>query len=202
LGSDTEGFVVFYVDDVLVFSRTFEEHLRHMYTVLAKLSKAGFTLNAAKCRFCQREIKFFGHRIDRMGVSADPDRVSAILKYPAPKNAKQLRQFLGICNFHSRFVVGYANYVGPLLPLLQQGNKWRWTEEMQTAFEKLRASFASSVQLVHPRTELPYSIYTDASKLGISSVLMQESDSGEKLIVSTASRVLSSTERKYSTCEQ
>jgi hypothetical protein len=136
-----------------------------------------------------------------MGVSADPDRVAAILKYPVPKNAKQL-QLLGTCNFHSRFICGYANYVGPLLPLLKQGTKWKWTEEMQLAFEELRTSFAHSVHLVHPRPELPYAIYTDASKLGIGSVLMQESVSGEKLIVSTASRVLSSTEQEYSTCEE
>jgi hypothetical protein len=190
------------VDDVLLFSRTFEEHLRHMGIVLDKLLRAGFTLNATKCKFCQSEIRFLGHKIDRRGVSADPDRVSAILAYPTPKNVKQLRQFLGTCNFHSRFIVGYGNYTAPLLPLLQQGTKWRWTKVMQGAFEKLRASFANSIHLIHPRIGLPYSIYTDASKLGISSVLMQESDSGEKLVVSTASRVLSSTERKYSTCEQ
>jgi hypothetical protein len=190
------------VDDVLVFSRTFRDHLRHLDIVLNKLARAGFTLNAAKCRFCQTEIRFLGHRIDSMGVSADPDRVEAILNYPTPRNAKQLRQFLGTCNFHSRFILGYANYVAPLLPLLKQGIKWRWTEEMQNAFEELRASFAGSIHLVHPRPDLPYAIYTDASKLGISSVLMQESDSGGKLIVSLASPVLSSTERKYSTCGQ
>jgi hypothetical protein len=202
LGGETDEFVVFYVDDVLVFSRSFEEHLKHLDIVLNKLARAGFTLNAAKCRFCQKEIRFLGHRIDRMGVSADPDRVEAILKYPVPRNPKQLRQFLGTCNFHSRFIVGYAEYVAPLLPLLKQGIKWSWTNEMQDAFEKLRSSFANSVQLVHPRPDLPYAIYTDASKLGISSVLMKESDSGEKLIVSSASRMLSPTERKYSTCKQ
>ena len=199
-GGETDEFVVFYVDDVLVFSKSFGEHLRHLEIVLNKLARAGFTLNAAKCRFCQKEIRFLGHRINRMGVSADPDRVEAILKYPAPRNAKQLRQFLGTCNFHSRFIVGYAEYVAPLLPLLKQGIKWSWTDEMKGPFEKLRASFAKSVQLVHPRPDFPYAIYTDASKLGISSVLMQESDSGEKLVVSSASRVLSPTERKYSTC--
>jgi hypothetical protein len=84
----------------------------------------GFTPNATKCRFYQK-IRFLEYRIDRRGVSADPDRVEAILKYPASKNAKQLRQFLGTCNFHSRFIVGYANYVAPLLSLLKYGIKWR-----------------------------------------------------------------------------
>jgi hypothetical protein len=85
---------------------------------------------------------------------------------------------------------------------MKQGVKWVWTDEAQDAFLRLRESFARSIQLVHPRDELPYVIYTDASKLGISSILTQESDSGETLIVSTASRVLSPVERRYSTCEQ
>jgi hypothetical protein len=92
--------------------------------------------------------------------------------------------------------------VALLTSLLKQGAKWIWTAETQDASLRLRESFARSIQLVHPRDELPYAIYTDASKLGISSVLTQESDSGKTLILSTASRVLSPLERRYSTCEQ
>jgi transposase InsO family protein len=202
LGEGIESFIVFYVDDLLLFSPTFEEHLRHIDIVIGKLTKAGFTINAAKCRFCQTEVKFLGHKINQTGVSADPDRVTAIQKYPVPRNAKQLRQFLGTCNFHNRFIVGYANYVAPLLPLLKQGTKWMWTSEKQAAFEKLRECFAGSIHLVHPSQDLPYAIYTDASKYGISSVLVQKNESGETYIISTASRVLTPTEQKYSTCEQ
>jgi hypothetical protein len=202
LGTETDKFVVCYVDDLVVYSRTFEEHMKHLDYVLRKLTTAGFTLNAGKCRFCLKELKFLGHRISNMGVSADSEKIEAILNYPAPKNQKQLRQLLGTCNFHGRFIVGYANYIAPLLPLLKQGNRWKWTAEMQQAFEGLRASFASSIQLAHPREDLPYLIYTDASKLGISAILMQENEKGEKLVISTASRVLSAIEQKYSTCEQ
>jgi hypothetical protein len=113
-----------------------------------------------------------------------------------------LRQFLETCNFHSRFIVGYADYVAPLLPLLRQGTKWEWTDEKQQAFLKLHDSFAHSIHLVHPQDELPYAIYTNASKLGISSALTQQSDLGDTLIVSTASRVLTPIEQRYSTCEQ
>jgi hypothetical protein len=92
--------------------------------------------------------------------------------------------------------------VAPLTPLLNQGVKWRWTQESQEAFLELRESFARSIHLVHPREELPYAIYTDASKLGISSILIQVDESGKTLVVSTASRVLAPVERRYSTCEQ
>jgi hypothetical protein len=95
---------VFYVDDILIYSKSFEEHLIHLDRVIGKLIQAGFTLNIKKCHFCREEVKFLGHRIDRTGVSADPERVEAILHYPAPRNCKQLRQLLGVCNFHSRVI--------------------------------------------------------------------------------------------------
>jgi hypothetical protein len=202
LGGGTVEYVVFYIDDILIHSKTFEEHLYHLDTVISKLTGAGFTLNAAECHFRREEVKFLGYCIDKAGLSADADCGEAIQNYPAPRNAKQLRQFLGICNFHSHFIVSCANYIAPLLSLLKPGTKLEWTREKQDAFLRLSESFAHSIHLVHPREELPYTIYTNASKLGISSVLTQENDSGETLVDSTASKVLTPTERRYSTCEQ
>jgi hypothetical protein len=112
------------------------------------------------------------------------------LNYPSPRNQKQLRQFLGTCNFHNRFIVKYSEYVAPLLPLLKKGIKWTWNQEMEKAFQTLRDCFARSIQLAHPREELPYEIHTDASKVGISAILSQKDELGEMLIISTASRVL------------
>jgi hypothetical protein len=202
LGFETAEFVVYFVDDLLIYSRSFSDHLIHIDMVLDRLTRAGFTVNAAKCRFCEKEISFLGHKIDQTGVSADPSRMDAILKYPAPRNLKQLRQFLGTCNFHNRFILNYADYVAPLLPLMKKGTRWRWTADNQVAFETLRAQFAKSIHLIHPSDDLPYEIYTDASKFGISCILTQTNEGGERHIVSTASRVLTSTEQRYSTCEQ
>jgi hypothetical protein len=201
LGAEMDAYVVFYVDDILIYSKSFEEHVTHLDTVLNKLTKAGFTLNIKKCQFCRKEIKFLGHIINKSGVSTDPERVEAIRNYPVPQNRKQLRQFLGICNFHSRFIVGYVNYAASLYPLLKQDSNWEWNSEKQEAFQTLRKCFAKSIQLVYPNEEKPYAIYTDASKLGVSAILTQE-DKGKMSIVSTASRVLTETERKYTTSEQ
>jgi hypothetical protein len=120
LGEHTESFVTAYVDDILIHSKTFEDHLRHLDLVISKLTTAGFTLNVRKCRFGVAKVKFLGHEISQSGVTADPDRIAAILQYPPPRNQKQLRQFLGTCNFHNRFIIGYAEYVAPLLPLLKK----------------------------------------------------------------------------------
>jgi hypothetical protein len=162
----------------------------------------GFTINLNKCKFFQKSIKFLGHIIGGKGVSSDPDRIASILTYPVPKNQKQLRQLLGTCNFHHRFIVRYAEYTAPLVPLLKKGVRWKWTKEHGEAFERLRSVFAASIHLSHPRTDLPYVIYTDASCYAISGILMQTDEEGRTSIISTASRVLSPTERRYTTCEQ
>jgi hypothetical protein len=202
LGEGNETFVLAYVDDILVYSKTFTEHVRHLDIVVKKLTQAGFTLNADKCKFCIKEIKFLGHVISQAGVAADPTRINAILNYPRPRNQKQLRQFLGTCNFHNRFILKYSEYVAPLLSLLKKGTKWTWTPEKEQAFRVLRNQFANSIQLAHPREDLPFEIYTDASKVGISAILSQKNETEEIAIISTASRVLTEVERRYSVCEQ
>jgi hypothetical protein len=80
----------------------------------------------------------------------DPERIAAILNYSAPRNQKQLRQFLGTCNYHHIFIINYTEYVTPLLGLLKKGTKWKWTPEMQTAFESLREKFANTIHLIEP----------------------------------------------------
>jgi hypothetical protein len=202
LGPDTCDYALAYVDDIVCHSKSFEQHMEHLGTVLRKLSEAGLTINAAKCKFCKVEKPFLGHIISERGVTPCPKRIEAILSYPPPKNQKQLRQFLGVCNYHHRFVVNYADYAAPLLVLLKKGMKWIWTPELQRAFRSLRARFAESIYLVHPDVSLPYTIHTDASGQAIGAVLMQTNASGETFIVSTASRVLNPAERRYSVAEQ
>jgi hypothetical protein len=93
LGSDMSSFCACYVDDTVIFCKTFEEHLRHINLIFNKLTTAGFTINALKCKFCQPQMNFLGHVIGPEAISADPQRIAAILSYPAPRNQKELRQF-------------------------------------------------------------------------------------------------------------
>jgi len=202
LGADTSEYALHYVDDLVVFSKTFEEHLEHLDKVLRKLITAGFTINLSKCNFCKQKIKFLSHVISKDSLRPDPYRIEAILNYPAPRNQKQLKRFLGVCNFHQRFIVNYAEYVAPLLQLLRKDTPWKWSDEMQEAFESLRDRFANIIHLVQPDENVPYIINTDASARAIGAVLMQCDREGNKSIVSTASRVLTQTEQRYTTCEQ
>jgi hypothetical protein len=202
LGPDTNEYAVHYVDDLVVFSKKFEEHLRHLDLVFSKLTTAGFTMNLEKCNFCKPEIKFLSHIISRDSLRPDPQRIESVLSYPAPRNQKQLKKFLGVCNFHQRFIVNYAECVAPLLQLLRKNIPWSWSTEMQKAFETLQNKFANSIQLVQPDEDLPYIINTDASARAIGAVLSQQNSEGITNIVSTASRVLTQTEQRYTTCEQ
>jgi hypothetical protein len=103
------------VDDITVYSYTYEEHIKHLDAVLGKLTTAGFTINIDKCDFCKQEIKFLGPVISDKQVKVNPERT-------APRNQKQLRQFLGTCNYHHRFIINYADYAAPLLGLLKKRN--------------------------------------------------------------------------------
>jgi hypothetical protein len=108
------------VDDIVIFSKTSEEHLRHINLILNKLTTAGFTINALKCKFCRPQMNFLGHVIGPEAISADPRRIAAIPSYLASRNQKQLRQFLGTCGFHHKLVLNYADFVAPLSPMLKK----------------------------------------------------------------------------------
>jgi len=131
LGDGLADNVVTYLDDVVVHLGCFEDHLRHLDTVLEKLTTAGFTINANKCSFYKPQIKFLGHVISSEGLMPDMDRIKAILSYPPPRNQKQLRRFLGICNIYQQFIPNYAHFVSPLLILLKKGHKWIWTSDLR-----------------------------------------------------------------------
>jgi len=113
LGDSLADNVVIYVDDVVVYSGCFEDHLRYLDTVLEKLTSAGFTINANKCSLCKPQIKFLVHVISSEALMPDMDRIKATLSYPPPRNHKQLGRFLAICNFHQQFIPNYGHFVSP-----------------------------------------------------------------------------------------
>jgi hypothetical protein len=190
LGDETCGYVINYIDDIVIFSRSFDQHMDHLDTVINKLTSAGSTPNAQKCSFYKLEIKFLGHLVSREKLMPDPQQIEAILNYLVPRNQKQHRRFLGVCGFHQRSIINYANYVAPLLVLLQKQSKWKWSTEMHLAFETLHERFAHSIHLIHPDDNLPHVIHTDASGKAVVAVLIQTKEDGETRIVSTASRML------------
>ncbi|CAC5404284.1 Transposon Ty3-G Gag-Pol polyprotein,Transposon Ty3-I Gag-Pol polyprotein,Retrovirus-related Pol polyprotein from transposon 297 [Mytilus coruscus] len=133
-------FVLVYVDDILVFSRSFEEHLSHLEQVFTRLRDANLTMKQSKCVFAAKEVKYLGHIISKEGIKVDPEKTKAISTFPVPTRQKQVRSFLGMCNYYRRFVDSYSKIATPLNGLLKKERErsFKWNKECQVAFDNLK----------------------------------------------------------------
>lgn len=166
--------VISFVDDVLVFSKNPEEHIQHLTEVVRRLSDANLTVNPAKALFAAREITFLGHRVSHNSLKIDSDRTKAIKEYKSPTNAKNLSRFIGMINFYSRFIENFAILCAPLNELRKKNAKFKWTDECETNFRKLKECVCNPPVLRLPNYEVPFILQTDASQVGCASVLLQE----------------------------
>lgn len=167
-----------YLDDVLVFSETKEQHHQHLREVFKCLEKHGVVLNTAKCVFGQPEVEFLGHRISSAGSAPLPDKVEAILQLPKPTTVKELRRYLGMLNFYRRHLPRTAEQQAPLNAALTgakvRGNApVKWNESMDAAFEATKNSLAQAALLAHPKLEAPLALVVDASQIAIGAALQQ-----------------------------
>ena len=190
-----------YLDDILVFSSTFDEHLSRLRSVLHALSQAGLQLNHKKCHFGQRQAKVLGHIVDAQGVQPDPDKVRAVAEFPVPKNVKELQSFLGLCSYFRRFVHNFAHRAHPLHELLRKDVPWSWNSSAQDAFVDLRRCLSTPPVLAHYNPNASLELHTDASSFGLGAVLLQQCSDASRPIA-YASRSLTPAERNYSTTER
>jgi transposase InsO family protein len=193
--------VLVYLDDLLIFSETIEEHVRRMRLVFDRVREANFKLNIAKCTFAVPEIVYLGHVVNKNGISPDPSKVSAIKNFPKPRNVKDIRSFLGFSGYYRSFIQNYAAISRPLTQLTRKDVRFVWTEKQQQAFENLKAALTSHSVLAHPRFDQTFILSTDASDYAISAILSQL-HGGKERPVSFASRMLNAAERNYSTTEK
>jgi hypothetical protein len=139
LFADLKGRYVFnFLDDLVVYSASEDEHVVYVREVLGRLQRPGFTLSPEKVAFGAREIKYLGHLISSRGIKILPERVAAIREYPRPKNLRALRSFLGMVGFYGRFIPGYSDHASVLHALKKKGVSYNWGSEHQAAFEYLK----------------------------------------------------------------
>lgn len=191
-----------YLDDIVIFSKSFDDHLLHIEQVLQKLREAGLKLKPRKCSIGQQRLQYLGHIVDSQGVRPDPANIEALTNYPVPTNVKKVQQFLGICGYYRRFIPDFSDISKPLTLLTAKKAEWLWSKECQQAFEKLRSYLLSYPLLRHPNFKKPFMIYTDASAYGVGAILKQLDDQGKEVVVSYASRTLSKPEQNYSATER
>lgn len=193
-----DKFVVVYLDDILIFSRTAEEHAEHLKLVLEALEKHELYVGVDKCAFAHKQVDFLGHVVSGEGIKPDPAKVAAVQEWPVPKTLRDVRSFLGLTGYYRRFIRHYAAKAVPLTDLTRADVVWRWGKEQQGAFEALKSALVSAPVLVVPDPSLPYEVYTDASNFALGAVLLQKQGK-YKQPVAYLSRKLSPTERKYPT---
>ena len=190
-----------YLDDIIVFSSTFEEHLCRLRNVLVALREAHLQLKLPKCTFACTEVAYLGHIVSANGITPDPQKVTAVLHFPQPTEAKPLRQFLGLTNYYRKFIHNYASIAEPLHQALKGHKKFQWTPSCQQAFDFLKSKLTSPPILGYPDFSQPFILHSDASAYAIGAVLSQL-QSGKETVISYWSRQLSKAERNYSTIER
>ncbi|UYV61785.1 hypothetical protein LAZ67_1006539 [Cordylochernes scorpioides] len=149
LGSLKYNMCLCYLDDIVVYAPTFEEHLRRLQLVLRCIQKAGLSLNHKRCLFGSRRIKILGHLVDANGILQDPDKVEAVFKFPRPRNISELRSFLGLCSYYRRFIENFADKVRSLHGLLKSEKQFYWDAAQEKAFEVLKTALISETVLGH-----------------------------------------------------
>jgi hypothetical protein len=194
-----------YIDDVVIYSPTFEQHLSDLKNVFQALREANLTLKASKCCFCRKEMKYLGHVITQDGIKPDPTLTKAVSNFPQPKTIKDVQSFLGLSGYYRRFIKNYAKIAEPLIKQLRQLKEknyhLNWTPECTIALETLKKKLTNAPIMSTPNFNESFILELDACEYGLGAVLAQEYDK-RKLVIAYASRTLSPAERNYSATER
>ncbi|MHB1865757.1 MAG: reverse transcriptase/ribonuclease H family protein, partial [Candidatus Saccharimonadales bacterium] len=190
-----------YLDDIVIYTKTFEEHLDALDSLFDRMRKIGLTAKITKCHFCEASLKFLGHVISKDGISVDSDKIKAVTSMRIPQDLHAVRRFLGLTTYYRRFIPSYAKIAEPLFRLLDKIDEYRWTENCQAAFDILKKHLVSAPILRYPDFKSRFILQTDASSFALGAILSQRDNQGE-YVVSFASRTLSKAERNYSTTER
>ncbi|GJS99553.1 putative nucleotidyltransferase, ribonuclease H [Tanacetum coccineum] len=189
-----DKFVIVFIDDILIYSKTKEEHDVHLRLILELLKKEELYAKFSKCDFWLSKVQFLGHVIDSKGIHVDPAKIESIKDWESPKTPTEIRQFLGLAGYYRRFIEGFSKISKPMTKLTQKSVKFNWGEKEETAFQTLKQKLCSAPILALPEGSENFVVYCDASHKGLGAVLMQK----EK-VIAYASRQLKIHEKNYTT---
>ncbi|XP_055584991.1 uncharacterized protein LOC129737854 [Uranotaenia lowii] len=201
-GGELEPFVFVYLDDIIVVSDTFGEHLARLREVASRLNMANLSINISKSKFCVSEVGYLGYILSPQGLRPNPERVDSIVNYERPKSLRAVRRFLGMCNYYRRFIENFSAVVQPLTDLLKgKPTSVKWNDLAEVAFVKIKELLISTPILANPDFSRPFCIHCDASDLAIAGVLTQFYDTIEKP-VAYFSQKLGTTQQRYCATEK
>ncbi|GFV98793.1 retrovirus-related Pol polyprotein from transposon 17.6 [Trichonephila clavipes] len=190
-------FVMVYMDDIIITSPSFDEHIDHLNQVFTLLRDAGLTLNKDKCHFTRDKLKYLGLIISKEGIETDNSKVKAIAEMKPSKDNKEVSKFLGMTGWYQKFIPHYADICEPLYRLKKKGAKYNWSAEAQDAFSKVKRALTETPVLQLSNFQEQFNLFTDASGVGIGAVLNQNHRP-----IAFASRTLNKAERNYTVTER
>jgi hypothetical protein len=191
---ELDKFVVVFIDDILIYSRTKEDHANHLRVVLQRLRDHRLYAKFSKCEFWLDSVKFLGHTISSQGISVDPIKVQEVMDWNPPTSVHQIRSFLGLAGYYRRFIPDFSKIAKPMTELLKKEVKFRWDDKCEQAFHTLRKLLTTAPVLAQPDSNQPFDVYCDASGIGLGCVLMQNNR-----VIAYASRALRTHEQNYPT---
>ncbi len=191
-----------YMDDIIVFSNSFEKHLHDLDQVFERLASADLRVKGSKCLFAQAEVEFLGHIVGRNGRKPNPNKIESIRKFPEPKDRKSVQSFLGLAGFYRDYIPDFARVAKPLIELTKKNVDFNITDAARLSIDKLKEALTSAPVLTPPDFTRPFIVQTDASNVGLGAVLAQRDKTDKEQVVQYASRTLNSAERGYSTTEK
>jgi hypothetical protein len=189
-----DKFVVVFIDDIPIFSKKEEEHDEHLHLVLQKLRENQLYTKLNKYEFWLKEVSFLGHIISEGGIFFDPSKVKDVLSWKTQQNVLDIRSFLSLARYYTRFIEGFSKISKSMTELLEKSKTFEWTPRCEASFQELKKRLTMTLVLTMPDMENPFSIYCGASGQGLGCVLMQDGH-----VVAYASRQLRKHEEKYLT---
>ena len=191
--------VACYVDDVVIFSPTFERHLVDLEEVFLRLRGADLKLRSEKCNFCATKIKYLGHIMSSEGIYPNPQNITIINEMARPTDLKKVQRFLGMINYFRKFIKNCASECKPLTMLCKKEQEFEWKDEQEQAFKKLKRLLVEAPILAFADFDKTFILETDASKHALGAVLMQKDEDGKKRVIAYGARTLNATESRYDT---
>ncbi|KAK1605909.1 hypothetical protein QYE76_029582 [Lolium multiflorum] len=191
-----DKFVVVFIDDILIYSKSEEEHEQHLEAVLETLREHKLYAKFSKCEFWLKEVGFLGHILSAGGIVVDPAKIKTVAEWKAPTTQTEVRAFLGLAGYYRRFVEGFSSIARPMTQLLKKDKKFEWTDKCEESFQQLKLRLTTAPILIMPDITKPFDVYCDASKIGLGCVLMQEGK-----VISYLSRQLKQHEQNYPTLD-
>jgi hypothetical protein len=191
---ELDKFVVVFIDDILIYSKTEEDHANHLRIILQRLRDHRLYAKFSKCEFWLDSVKFLGHTISSEGISVDPTKVQEVMDWKPPTSVHQIHSFLGLAGYYRRFIPDFFKIAKPMTELLKKEIKFHWNYKCEEAFHTLRKLLTTALVLAQPDSTKPFDVYCDASGTGLGCVLMQNNR-----VIAYSSRALRNHEKNYPT---